>query len=212
MCGAGRRHVVGGVLAAAIRIEPDPAHSDAGSQYTAIHFGETLMLTGLRPSIGSIGDALDRALCETTIGLYTTVCIRNCSPFRRGPIRTLADLEDVASAWVGRYNASRLMHRLGRIPLMEAEAKYYARRNPGSTPVHHGVQETGTVQSARMGVEACCSGSRLRRLQRFTDYPARNLRSRRLLVTTNTDENAIAAPASIGLSSPAAASGNAAML
>ena len=41
---------------------------------------------------------------------------------------------------------------------------------------------------------------------------ARKRRSRRLLVTTNTDENAIAAPASIGFSSPAAASGRAATL
>ena len=37
-------------------------------------------------------------------------------------------------------------------------------------------------------------------------------RSRRLLLTTNTEENAIAAPASIGLRSPAAASGSAATL
>ena len=37
-------------------------------------------------------------------------------------------------------------------------------------------------------------------------------RSRRLLVTTNTELNAIAAPAIIGLSSPAAASGSAATL
>jgi len=35
--------------------------SDAGSQYTAVHFGETLSLSGLRPSIGSVGDAYD---CE----------------------------------------------------------------------------------------------------------------------------------------------------
>jgi len=35
-------------------------HSDAGSRYTAIHFGETLMLAGLRPSVGTVGDALDR--------------------------------------------------------------------------------------------------------------------------------------------------------
>ncbi len=40
----------------------------------------------------------------------------------------------------------------------------------------------------------------------------RKPRSRRLLETTNTDENAIAAPAIIGLSSPAAASGTAATL
>ena len=39
-----------------------------------------------------------------------------------------------------------------------------------------------------------------------------NVRSRRLFVTTNTDEKAIAAPAIIGFSSPAAASGSAATL
>jgi putative transposase len=43
-------------------------HSDAGSQYTAIHYGETLRLERLIPSIGTVGDALDNALCETTIG------------------------------------------------------------------------------------------------------------------------------------------------
>ncbi len=41
---------------------------------------------------------------------------------------------------------------------------------------------------------------------------ARKERSRRLLLTTKTDDNAIAAPASIGLSSPAAATGRAATL
>ena len=75
-------------------------HSDAGSQYTAIHYGETLMLEGLIPSIGTVGDALDNALCETTIGLYKTECVRDGSPFRTGPIATLADLENITSAWV----------------------------------------------------------------------------------------------------------------
>jgi putative transposase len=102
-------------------------HSDAGSQYTAIHYGETLMLEGLIPSIGTVGDALDNALCETTIGLYKTECVRTGSPFRDGPIRTLADLENMTSAWVSWYNERRLMHRLGRIPPAEAEAEYYAR-------------------------------------------------------------------------------------
>jgi hypothetical protein len=45
-----------------------------------------------------------------------------------------------------------------------------------------------------------------------TTQAARNLRSRRLLLTTNTELNAIAAPASIGFSRPAAASGSAATL
>jgi putative transposase len=51
-------------------------HSDAGSQYTAVRFGETLMLAGLTPSVGSVSDALDNALAETTIGLYKTECVR----------------------------------------------------------------------------------------------------------------------------------------
>ena len=41
------------------------------------------MLEGLRPSVGTVGDALDNALCETTIGLYKTECIREGSPFCR---------------------------------------------------------------------------------------------------------------------------------
>ena len=58
------------------------------------------MLEGLIPSVGTVGDALDNAFCETTIGLYKTECVREDSPFRTGPIRTLADLEDITSAWV----------------------------------------------------------------------------------------------------------------
>jgi putative transposase len=101
-------------------------HSDAGSQYTALRFGETLLLEGLIPSIGSVGDALDNALAETTIGLYKTECVRDGSPFRTGPIATLADLEQVTLAWVHWYNTARLMHRLGRRPPAEAEAEYWA--------------------------------------------------------------------------------------
>jgi putative transposase len=100
-------------------------HSDAGSQYTAIHFGETLTLSGLRPSIGSVGDAYDNALAETTIGLYKNECIRADSPFRRGPLRNLADVELITADYVAWYNQQRLMHRLGRIPPAEAEAEYY---------------------------------------------------------------------------------------
>jgi transposase InsO family protein len=111
-------------------------HSDAGSQYTAVHFGETLQLQGLTPSIGTVGDALDNALAETTIGLYKTECVRDGSPFRRGPITTLADLDDITSAWVHWYNTNRLMHRLGRRPPAEAEADYYAITHPTNPPVH----------------------------------------------------------------------------
>lgn len=113
-------------------------HSDAGSQYTSVRLGETLLVEGLIPSVGTVGDALDNALAETTIGLYKTECLREDSPFRRGPIATLADLEKITSAWVYWYNTARLMHRLGRRPPAEAEADYYvdlaAVHTPNSKP------------------------------------------------------------------------------
>jgi putative transposase len=111
-------------------------HSDAGSQYTAVHFSETLMLAGLIPSIGTVGDALDNALAETTIGLYKTECIRDDSPFRHGPLATLADLEEATSAWVAWYNTDRLMHRLDRRPPAEAEADHYATTDTADPAAH----------------------------------------------------------------------------
>jgi transposase InsO family protein len=99
---------------------------DAGSQYTSVRFGETLSLSGLRPSVGTVGDAYDNALAETTIGLYKNECIRADSPFRRGLLRNLADVELITADYVAWYNQQRLMHRLGRVPPAEAEADYYS--------------------------------------------------------------------------------------
>jgi transposase InsO family protein len=42
------------------------------------------MLAGLKPSVGTVGDALDNGLAETTIGLYKAECIRDSSPFSTG--------------------------------------------------------------------------------------------------------------------------------
>ena len=92
-------------------------HSDAGSQYTSVRFAQTLLLAGLTPSVGTVAEAYDNALAETTIGLYKTECIRAGFPFAGpAPVRTLADLEEITSAWVHWFNAARLMHRLGRRP------------------------------------------------------------------------------------------------
>ena len=40
-------------------------HSDQGSQYTAIAFGKRCREAGVRPSMGSVGDCYDNALCES---------------------------------------------------------------------------------------------------------------------------------------------------
>jgi len=54
-------------------------HSDAGSQYTSVRLAETLHLAGLTGSIGTVGDAHDNALAEST----TTGGSGNCSPDSR---------------------------------------------------------------------------------------------------------------------------------
>jgi len=40
-------------------------HSDQGSQYTSISFGQRCRQAGVRPSMGSVGDCYDNALCES---------------------------------------------------------------------------------------------------------------------------------------------------
>jgi transposase InsO family protein len=57
-------------------------------QYTSTRFVGNLRLDGIDASIGTVGNALDNALMESTIGLYKTELIK-----RHGPWRTLADVE-----------------------------------------------------------------------------------------------------------------------
>jgi len=40
-------------------------HSDQGCQYTSLAFGRRCREAGVRPSMGSVGDAYDNALCES---------------------------------------------------------------------------------------------------------------------------------------------------
>ena len=40
-------------------------HSDQGSQYTSVAFGKRCKEAGVRPSMGSVGDAYDNAMCES---------------------------------------------------------------------------------------------------------------------------------------------------
>ena len=40
-------------------------HSDQGSQHTSVAFGKRCKEAGVRPSMGSVGDAYDNAMCES---------------------------------------------------------------------------------------------------------------------------------------------------
>lgn len=110
-------------------------HSDAGAQFTSVSFAETLALEGIAASIGSVGDALDNALAESTIGLFKNEAIRDGSPFRAGPLRTIDDVEWVTAAWVEWFNARRLHSTLGNVPPEEFEAGYYADLEASHHPV-----------------------------------------------------------------------------
>lgn len=92
-------------------------HSDAGSQYTALAFTKELLAAGILGSIGTVGDALDNALMESTIGLFKTELID------RHPT-TWADRDDVETAtagWVHWFNESRLHSSIGYLPPVEFE-------------------------------------------------------------------------------------------
>ena len=40
-------------------------HSDQGTQYTSLAFGQRCREAGVRPSMGSVGDCYDNAMCES---------------------------------------------------------------------------------------------------------------------------------------------------
>ena len=105
-------------------------HSDAGSQYTSVAFAETLVLEGIAASIGSVGDAYDNALAESTIGLYKTEAVGRNSPFLTGPLRTIDDVEYATMEWVDWYNTRRLHSLLDYVPPDDYESAYYAQRRP----------------------------------------------------------------------------------
>jgi putative transposase len=70
-------------------------HNDAGAQYTSIAFTDRLIVAGVDASVGSVGDAYDNALAESTIGLYKTELIKNLGPWRDCDHVEIATLEYV---------------------------------------------------------------------------------------------------------------------
>jgi putative transposase len=108
-------------------------HSDAGSQYTSIRLTNHLELEGIRPSIGSVGDAYDNALMETINGLYKAECIRT-TVFHDAPYKTIADVEYATAGWVDWYNNRRLHSSLGMTTPVEFEQAHYAALNREPQP------------------------------------------------------------------------------
>jgi putative transposase len=73
------------------------------AQYTSFRFTQHLIDAGIDASIGTVGDAYDNALAETTIGLYKTELIKP-----QGPWHNRNEVEIATAAWVEWYNDQRL--------------------------------------------------------------------------------------------------------
>ncbi len=94
-------------------------HSDRSSQYLSIRYSERLREAEIESSVGSVGDSYDNALAETITGLYKAELIH-----RKGPWRTIDEVEYATLEWVDWFNHRRLMSSLGHIPPAEFEERF----------------------------------------------------------------------------------------
>ena len=77
-------------------------HSDHGSQYTSVAFGTRCRQAGVRPSMGSVGDAYDNAMCES---FFATL---ECELLDRVHLRTTQEGERAVFEFIeGWYNPHR---------------------------------------------------------------------------------------------------------
>ncbi len=94
-------------------------HSDQGTQYTSIAFGQRCRQAGVRPSMGSVGDCFDNALCESFFAsLVCELLDRNRFPT---PTQARSAVFDFIE---GFYNPHRLHSSLGYHSPVEFERRY----------------------------------------------------------------------------------------
>jgi putative transposase len=83
-------------------------HSDHGTQYTSIAFGQRCEELGVRPSMGSVGDAYDNALAESFFASL------ECEVLDRNHFKTREEARTAVFSWIeGWYNPHRRHSSLG---------------------------------------------------------------------------------------------------
>jgi putative transposase len=84
-------------------------HSDQGSQYTSISFGKRCGEMGVRPSMGSVGDAYDNAMAESFFASL------ECELIDRRVFKTKTEARLALFTWIeGWYNPCRRHSALGQ--------------------------------------------------------------------------------------------------
>jgi putative transposase len=96
-------------------------HSDQGSQYTSIEFGQRCRDAGVRPSMGSVGDAYDNAMCES---FFATL---ECELLARNRFTTPSDAKSAVFGFIeGFYNPRRRHSSIGYLSPVDYERQYQA--------------------------------------------------------------------------------------
>ncbi len=80
---------------------------------------------GIDPSVGSVGDALDNAMAETTVGSFKNELIH-----RQGPWRDVDQVELGTAEWVAWFNTERPHEHLDDLTPETVEKLHYAHRHP----------------------------------------------------------------------------------
>lgn len=93
-------------------------HSDQGSQYTSLAFGKRCRQAGVRPSMGSVGDAYDNAMAES---FFATL---ECELLDRRRFKTHAEARIAIFEFIeGFYNPRRRHSSLGYLSPAAFEAR-----------------------------------------------------------------------------------------
>ena len=96
-------------------------HSDQGSQYTSIAFGLRCREAGVRPSMGSVGDAYDNAMCES---FFATL---ECELLARCRFKTQAEARHAIFDFIeGFYNPRRRHSSIGYLSPVDYERQHPA--------------------------------------------------------------------------------------
>ena len=93
--------------------------SDHGCQYTSIAFGRRCREAGVRPSMGSVGDAYDNALCES---FFATL---ECERLDRTIFKTQAEARLAVFDFIeGFYNPHRRHSSIDYLSPVDYEGRY----------------------------------------------------------------------------------------
>ena len=94
-------------------------HSDQGSQYTSIAFGKRCKEMGVRPSMGTVGDAYDNAMAESFFASL------ECELINRRSWKSKAEARTALFTWIeGWYNPRRRHSALEHLSPINFERKH----------------------------------------------------------------------------------------